>query len=107
MVTQKEESWKAKHSPTALFNISSLQSMIPIDVFLPKARGHGNKLIQSMQVRLLGNEEQDGKMFCGPTGAKEGNPANLFLHFSCVFTFLEIIKHNMLKMLHIFFHFQY
>ena len=33
--------------------------------------------------------------------------ANLFLHFSCIFTFLEIIKHNMLKMLHIFFHLQY
>ena len=32
---------------------------------------------------------------------------NLFLHFSCVFTFLEIIKHNMPKMLHIFFHLQY
>ena len=24
---------------------------------------------------------------------------NRFVHFSCVFTFLEIIKHNMLKML--------
>ena len=32
---------------------------------------------------------------------------NLFLRFSCVFTFLEIIKHNMLKMLLFFFHFQY
>ena len=30
-----------------------------------------------------------------------------FCHFSCVFTFLEIIKHNMTKMLHIFFHLQY
>ena len=29
-----------------------------------------------------------------------------FLHFSCVFTFLEIIKHRMLKMC-IFFHLQY
>ena len=27
--------------------------------------------------------------------------------FSCVFIFLEIIKHNMLKMLHMFFHLQY
>ena len=30
-----------------------------------------------------------------------------FLHFSCIFTFLEIIKHNMLKILHIFFYLQY
>ena len=30
-----------------------------------------------------------------------------FLHFGCVFTFLEIIKHNMPKMLHVFFHLQY
>ena len=29
-----------------------------------------------------------------------------FLHFSCVFTFLEI-KHNMPKMSHIFYHLQY
>ena len=32
---------------------------------------------------------------------------NLFLHFSCIFTFLEIIKHSLLKMLGIFFHLQY
>ena len=32
---------------------------------------------------------------------------NLFLHFSCVFTFLEITKHNMPKMLLFFFHLQY
>ena len=32
---------------------------------------------------------------------------NLFLCFSCVFIFLEITKHNMLKMLHILFHLQY
>ena len=31
---------------------------------------------------------------------------NLFLCFSCVFTFLEIIKHNMPKMLLFFFHLQ-
>ena len=30
-----------------------------------------------------------------------------FLHVSCVFTFLEIIKHDILTMLHIFFHLQY
>ena len=30
-----------------------------------------------------------------------------FLHFSSIFTFLEIIKHNMPKMLCIFFHLQY
>ena len=30
---------------------------------------------------------------------------NLFWHFSCVFAFLEIIKSNMSKMLHIFFYF--
>ena len=30
---------------------------------------------------------------------------NLFLCFSCIFTFLEIIKHNMPTMMHIFFHF--
>ena len=32
---------------------------------------------------------------------------SLFLHFSCIFTCLEIIKHNTLKMLPIFFHLQY
>ena len=31
---------------------------------------------------------------------------HLFLHFSCIFTFLEMKKHNMTKM-HIFFHLQY
>ena len=29
---------------------------------------------------------------------------NPLLHFSCTFTFLEIINHNTLKMLHIFFY---
>ena len=32
---------------------------------------------------------------------------NLFVRFSCIFTFLEIIKHNMPKMLLFFFHLQY
>ena len=32
---------------------------------------------------------------------------NLFMCFSCIFSFLNIIKQNMLKMLHIFFHLQY
>ena len=30
-----------------------------------------------------------------------------FLHFSCIFSFLEIIRHNMLNMLRISFHLQY
>ena len=32
---------------------------------------------------------------------------NLFLCFSCIFAFLKIIRHNMLKMLRIFFQLQY
>ena len=32
---------------------------------------------------------------------------NHFLHFSCICTFLEIIKYNMPKMLLIFFHLPY
>ena len=32
---------------------------------------------------------------------------NLVLHFSIIFSFLETIKHNMLKMLCIVFHLQY
>ena len=32
---------------------------------------------------------------------------SFFVCFSCVFTFLEIIRHNMLKILHIFSHLQY
>ena len=35
------------------------------------------------------------------------NCTNLFLHFSCVFTFLEIRKHNTLKILYISFQLQY
>ena len=32
----------------------------------------------------------------------------IFFHiFSCIFTFFEMIKHDMLKMLSIFFHLQY
>ena len=32
---------------------------------------------------------------------------NVFLRFSCIFSFFEVIKHNVQKMLCIFFHIQY